>query len=224
VVVKPSGGSSRLRLGPWLRARYGIEEVQTITLSREAWRRLASEDAVGVDPVPRDRLALSLLCRPELVVVYGCETSPRFGERLPTSREDVERAVHRIHSLRLPANVLGVRIAERRGDAPYLTDPEGAGRSVEAGPGEAADTVELSVFTPHPPEWLAEQVREDDGGRVTHESVTRDDHLRPRRRTLRRAPHAGRAGMRRGRFSVAHWRLDGGRPRVRAHAPATAGS
>lgn len=71
VLVRPSGARSRVSIRPWLRARYGIDEVQTITLSRGAWGELASGGAASAENALRARLALAVLGRPEVIVVLG---------------------------------------------------------------------------------------------------------------------------------------------------------
>ena len=171
IVVRHSGSRSRLSLRPWLRARYGIDEVQSITLSRGAWSDLAYDELGEVDAGLRDRLALALLGKPDLIVVLGHQSPRDSGAGRPTSREEVERVVERVRSLRVSTEVLGVWTNEDWDAASCLVESEELGLrrypKGDAGSDEAIAC--FSVFRGDVPQWLAERVWEDDGGRVGHE-------------------------------------------------------
>jgi hypothetical protein len=109
-------------------------------------------------------MALSMLSRPELVVIAG---HPPLGARWdawPRSKQDVERILHRVRSWDVPVNVVGVWVNERSSDA---------GDSIfESEEVDAYVHPPLSVFRNGghgvSPQWLAEAAWENEGGRVKH--------------------------------------------------------
>jgi hypothetical protein len=220
VVIKPSGGRSRLSLRPWLRARYGIEETHGTTLSQDAWRQLASGESEEVDPTLRDRLALSLLCRPELVVVAGTGGPARPADQPPTSRAEVERIVGRVRALRLPTEVVGVWTAERWDAASCLVESEEVGQATAAGNTAAGDCANrrLSVFSEDVPAQLAELIWEDDGGRIKREPETAAAGTRRRHTGTQRTAGSDHSLAPHGRFSSGSWRRDGRRRRAERDA------
>jgi hypothetical protein len=220
VVIKPSGGRSRLGLRPWLRARYGIEEIQSITLSRDAWRQLASDESEEVAPTLTDRLALSLLCMPELVVVSGTGGRARSGDQLRISRAEVERVVRRIRSLRLSAEVVGVWTAERWDAAASLVESEEVGQAPAPGNAAAGNRADpcLPVFSGDVLQRLAERIWEDDGGRIESEPGAAGSMTHRRRGEVLRGAYSDRPTAPQGRFSSRRWSRNGSRRRARRDA------
>jgi hypothetical protein len=168
VLVRHEGTRSRLAVRRWLRNRYGIEQVQAMTLSREAWTALASGDASEFDAGLKDRLHLSLLGRPELIVVVGHD---RCGDSRLTRAgrcRDVERVVQRIRAWDLPAEVIGIWLGMRRRTETSFPESREAGQADGTGTSarSGAGPQYLGVFRGDNPLWLAERVWEDDGGRV----------------------------------------------------------
>jgi hypothetical protein len=178
VVVSPAGRRPRLGLGPWLRTRYGIEQLQMISVSGVEWVGLAS-DSEGAYPVDRlrHRLALSLLGRPELIVVAGHPPLDDVWQAWPRSRWDVERIVERIRSWDLPVEVIGMWVNERWDADECLVESE----AVET---HARGDVAVLSGRGECPQWLAERVWEDEGGRLKHPGypvVTAGKHPTARR-------------------------------------------
>jgi ribosome-associated translation inhibitor RaiA len=113
VVIMASDAQPRLSLTPWLRTRYGIEQVQTISLGWREWDALVA-GALDLPHLKRlkDRLALAQLSRPEaIVVVGGAVPQPSCDER-PQARSEVERVMSNVRSLGLPVEVIGVWVNE----------------------------------------------------------------------------------------------------------------
>ena len=113
VVIVPSDARPRLSLIPWLRTRYGIEQVQTVSLGWSEWDALmAGElDSPHLKRL-KDRLALAQLCRPDaIVVVGGAVPQPSWNER-PQARSEVERVVEQRPVVGLPIEVIGVWVNE----------------------------------------------------------------------------------------------------------------
>jgi hypothetical protein len=109
VVVVPWDARPRLSLIPWLRTRYGIEQVHTLSLAWPEWEALLAGEMESLQLERfKDRLALAQLCRPEaLIVVGGAEPQPWCDER-PQGRTEVERVVNNLRALDLPTEVIGV--------------------------------------------------------------------------------------------------------------------
>ena len=145
VVLVPRDVRPRLSLVPWLRARYGIEQVQTISLSWREWDALVAGD-VHAPHLRRfkDRLALAQLCHPEAIIVAGgaaqrpaCDDA--HDER-PQARHEVEDVVCHIRGLGLPVDVIGVWVNEHwtaddcliESEELPLSSPARAGRENES--------------------------------------------------------------------------------------------
>jgi hypothetical protein len=181
VVVVPAGRRPRFGLGPWLRARHGIEQLHTISVTGVEWDGLTSHgDRSRAAERLRERLALSLLGRPELVVVAGFPPVDTDWHAWPRSRRDVERIVERIRSWDLPAKVVGVWVDERWGVDECVVESEEVGRH-EPTP---VNVLGAGVC----PQWLAESVWETEGGRLKE---TREPAVAAgKHRTQRRTRHA----------------------------------
>jgi hypothetical protein len=124
-LIAPAGQRTRVGLGPWLRARYGIEQVQTISVSAVEWNGLAAErERPHAAERLRDRLSLALLGQPELLLVAGHPSVERRWPSWPRSPRHVERIVQRIKSWELPAEVVGVWMNERWDVDECVVEPE----------------------------------------------------------------------------------------------------
>ena len=214
VVIVPAGGRPPLRLGPWLQARYGVEQLQRISLTGVEWDGLASgpESSAAAERL-RDRLTLALLCRPELVVVAGSPAVDTVRHGGPRSRQDVERIAERIRSWNLPVAVVGMWVEERSNAEARLM------RSEE---GERHEPAEVSVLGAGvSAQWLAESVWETEGGRLKE---TREPAVATKRRPTHRSTRpagsddggrpAGDSNV--GRRAPSR-RAVGGLPRLRSH-------
>jgi hypothetical protein len=113
VVIVPSDAQPRLSPVPWLRTRYGIEQVQTISLGWPVWDALVAGelDSPHLKRL-KDRLALAQLSRPEAIVVVGGAVPQPSSDERPQARLEVERVVSNIRSLGLPIEVIGVWVNE----------------------------------------------------------------------------------------------------------------
>ncbi len=125
VVVLPSDARPRLSLIPWLRTRYGIEQVQTVSLAWPEWDALVAGD-IDSSHLKRfkERLALAQLCRPEAVVVVGGAVPQPSRDERPQARREVERVVGQIRALGLPLEVIGVWVNEHWGADDCLIESE----------------------------------------------------------------------------------------------------
>jgi ribosome-associated translation inhibitor RaiA len=109
VMITASDLQPRLSLIPWLRTRYGIDQVQTELLDWPEWNALVAGDMdsphlKGI----KERLALAQLYRPEAIVVVGGTVRHGSRDERPQARLEVERVVSSIQSLGLPSEVIGV--------------------------------------------------------------------------------------------------------------------
>jgi hypothetical protein len=113
VLIVPRDLKPRLSLIPWLRARYGIERVQTLCLARPEWDALAAGEARSLYLERlKDHLALAQLGRPEAIVVVG-GAAPRASSCARShGRREVERALSHLRSWDLPAEVIGAWVTE----------------------------------------------------------------------------------------------------------------
>jgi hypothetical protein len=139
-------------LGPWLRTRYGIEQVQTISVTGVEWDGLAAErEKTHAAERLKDRLSLALLGQPELFVVAGHSAFERRWHSWPRSRRDIERIAQRIKSWDLPTEVVGVWMNERWDVDECVVESE-----------ELQTRASGGVC----PLWLAESAWENEGGRL----------------------------------------------------------
>jgi hypothetical protein len=108
VVIERRDAQRRLPLLPWLRIKHGIEQVSRITLPPEIWDAIAP-GASASDQL-QQRLALSLLCRPELIVVLG-----RAREQVceDDERRRVRSMLRLVGSASVPVPAIGVWIREQ---------------------------------------------------------------------------------------------------------------
>lgn len=124
VVIVPSGHWPRAALRRWLREHYGIEQIQTLRLAAVEWDGLASRAA---NPIAADRigsrLALCLLGRPAMVVVFGHEAANELRGTGPRSRQELWRVVRRLRTWQLPVPVMGVWWTNPTRTADHATDP-----------------------------------------------------------------------------------------------------
>jgi hypothetical protein len=113
VLIVPFDAWPRLSPIPWLRTRYGIGQVQTISLSRLEWDALGRGD-LGSPHLTRlkDRLALAQLSLPDAVVVAGGAAPHASWEQRPQARVELERALDGVRSLGLPVEVIGLWVNE----------------------------------------------------------------------------------------------------------------
>jgi hypothetical protein len=112
VVVMPADAAPQLSLSPWLKRRYGFEQLQTISLARSEWSALVTGDVESPQLQRlRDRLALAQLGRPEAIIALAAASQPSSDEG-PDARTDVEQAAATLRSLGLPIAVIGVWVNE----------------------------------------------------------------------------------------------------------------
>jgi hypothetical protein len=125
VVVLPSDARPRLSLIPWLRTRYGIEQVHTVSLTWPEWDALVAGD-IDSRHLKRfkDRLALAQLCRPDTVVVVGGAVPQPSRDEPPQARREVERVVRQILAWGMPLEVIGVWVNEHWGADDCLIESE----------------------------------------------------------------------------------------------------
>jgi|GEM_PF-3351898 len=157
IAVVPQDSGPWREAWQWLRWRYGVEHLHTIRLTGVEWDGLSSprEGNQAAERL-KDRLALSLLGRPELIAVIGHPPTDPAWRQWPRSREDVRCIAERIAAWDLPVHVVGVWI-----DGPqqiqqltsHLVSPD-----VQLAPAAPASEQEDEL-------WLAEQVWETEGGR-----------------------------------------------------------
>jgi ribosome-associated translation inhibitor RaiA len=114
VLITASDTRPRLNLIPWLRTRYGIEQLQTVSLGWPEWNALVAGelDSPHLKRI-KDRLALAQLCRPEAIVIVGGTVPQASYDERPQARSEVERIVGNVQSLGLPIEVIGVWVNER---------------------------------------------------------------------------------------------------------------
>src|SRR3954469_424843 len=112
VVIMPADAAPQLSLSPWLKRRYGFEQVQTISLARPEWNALVAGD-VDLPQLQRlkDRLPLAQLGQPEAILALAGASQSSSDER-PHARPDVEQAVMTLRSFGLPIKVIGVWVNE----------------------------------------------------------------------------------------------------------------
>jgi hypothetical protein len=113
LVILPSDARPRLSLIPWFRTRYGIEEVQTLSLTWPEWDALVAGET-GSPHLKRftDCLALAQLTRPEAIVVVGSAVPRPSVDEQPRARREVERVATTIQALGLPTEVIRVWVNE----------------------------------------------------------------------------------------------------------------
>jgi hypothetical protein len=155
VVVVPSDAQPRLSLIPWLTRRYGIEQVQVLSLSCAEWDALVA----GRMDSPRlerfkDRLALAQLGRPEAIVVVGGAGPHPSCDEPPRARRAVQLAVTHLRSLGLPIEVIGAWVNEHWAPDDCLIESE-----------------ELPTPRPAPPPHELE-ARDGDGDRELYAGLT----------------------------------------------------
>lgn len=152
VVITPSGSWSRDGLRRWLKDRYCVPSLQTITIDAVEWNGLASQHVcrVAADRV-RSRLALACLGRPALVVVLGYQGRSNMRQLRPPTRRELRQIVRRMRGWSIPVPVIGVWSSGRHRSrtAPRLC-------------GEDDETASDLPFYRH-----AESVWENEGGRPT---------------------------------------------------------
>jgi hypothetical protein len=125
VVVVPRDGRPRLSLIPWLRARYGFQQLQTVALSWREWDALVAGDMNSPQLARfKDRLALAQLTRPEAVIVVGGASPQASCDERPQARQEIQRVVSHIRSFGLPIEVIGVWLNEHWSDEDCLLESE----------------------------------------------------------------------------------------------------
>ena len=113
VVILPADSPPRLSLTPWLRARYGIEQVQNLTLSWVEWDALVTGDLASPHLTRfKERLALAQPGQPEAIVVVGGAVPQSSRDERPQARREIERVVDHVRSWNLPIEVIGVWVNE----------------------------------------------------------------------------------------------------------------
>lgn len=110
VVIERANLPRRMSLIPWLRAKYGIEQVTRISLPATLWHAAANGD--GLAEALRPRLALSLLCRPELIVVLGRAGIADDADNAHAEELRVRRIVGQLRRWSIPIEMLGLWITE----------------------------------------------------------------------------------------------------------------
>jgi hypothetical protein len=133
-----SDARPRLSLTPWLRTRYGIEQIQTVSLGWPEWDALVAGemDSSHLRRI-KDRLALAQLSRPEAIIVVGGAVPQASYDERPQARSEVERIVGNIQSLGLPLEVIGVWVNERRTSGEWLIESEELPLAAESGSDQA---------------------------------------------------------------------------------------
>jgi ribosome-associated translation inhibitor RaiA len=101
----------RLPLLPWLRIKYGIEQVSRVTLPDRIWEGVAKGTEMA--DLLHHRLALSLLCWPELIVVVGRSDGSHDEDVVVEEQQRVRQIVQRIREWSVPLEVVGAWINER---------------------------------------------------------------------------------------------------------------
>lgn len=110
LVIERSMLPRRLSLIPWLRAKYGIEQVGRISLPTSLWQ--AAGKGSGLADSLRERLALSLMCWPELIVVLGRAGSGDQPAEAVAEQQRVRRIVEQLRDWNVPVETVGLWIAE----------------------------------------------------------------------------------------------------------------
>ena len=110
VVVERRGPSSASSAAAWLRDNFDVEQLGRLTVSDPVWEAAADADHELLESL-RDRLALSLLGRPMLVVILG-SAAGRSAAAVDSVREQARvRALARvIGECTLPVDVIGLWI------------------------------------------------------------------------------------------------------------------
>jgi hypothetical protein len=130
VVVERRGPSAASSGAPWLSRNFGVEQLARPTVSDSVWEAAADCDHELLESL-RDRLALSLLARPMLVVILG-SAAGRSAAAVDSVREQarVRALAEVIREWALPVEVMGLWI-NRDGEPQHLveapevpTDPE----------------------------------------------------------------------------------------------------
>ncbi len=110
VVIERGGLPRRLALVPWLKARHGVEQMSRISLPAKLWQ--AATAGSGLAQALRERLALSLLCRPQLIVVVGRTGAGDDSTAVQAERERVQQIVDQLRRWNIPVQTVGLWIAE----------------------------------------------------------------------------------------------------------------
>ncbi len=113
VVVAPADARPRLSLIPWLRARYGVEQLHTLSLAWPEWDALVAGEVESPQLERfKDRFALAGLGQPQAVIVVGGAVPKPSWNEPPQTRTEVQRIVKTLGALDLPVDVLGVWVDE----------------------------------------------------------------------------------------------------------------
>jgi hypothetical protein len=114
LAIMAADARPRLSLTPWLRTRYGLEQLQTVLLDWPEWDALVAGelDSPHLRRI-KDRLALAQLCCPQAIVVVGGAVRQASYDERPQARSEVKRIVVNVQSFGLPIDVIGVWVNER---------------------------------------------------------------------------------------------------------------
>jgi hypothetical protein len=99
VVMRPSHTRSRISIVPWIRRRYGIEQVQQIALSWLEWDALVTGemDSPHLRRV-KERLTLAQFSQAESIVVIGEMSNVPSDQERMHARHQLERVVRNMRS------------------------------------------------------------------------------------------------------------------------------
>jgi ribosome-associated translation inhibitor RaiA len=114
MVLVPPEARPRLSAIPLLRARYGIEQVQTVSLRGCEWDALVERELSSPHLKRlKDRLALAHLCRPEAVVLLGAAPASQPSRDEPRTRREMQQVMNSLRYFGLGVDVIGVWVDER---------------------------------------------------------------------------------------------------------------
>ncbi|MCC6240119.1 MAG: hypothetical protein IT448_07470 [Phycisphaerales bacterium] len=106
VLIERKNSGRRSKMLQWLRDQYGVEQVIRLSLPAGLWRKAALGSSLAMNL--RERLSLSMLCWPQLIVVAG-RASPADGiESQQAERQQVQRIVGQLRLLAVPMPIVGV--------------------------------------------------------------------------------------------------------------------
>lgn len=79
VLIERKNSGRRSKMLQWLRDQYGVEQVIRLSLPAGLWRKAALGSSLAMNL--RERLSLSMLCWPQLIVVAGRPVRPMGSSR-----------------------------------------------------------------------------------------------------------------------------------------------